>query len=462
LALNTWHFYHPFVRIAYFSPLPPVRSGIADYSIELLGRLGHAHVVDVFVASPAELAVWSEGRGPFRALSAHDFVWRRLRTPYDLVIYQVGNARCHDYMWPYLFRWPGLVVLHDGHLHHARAWSLLHRRREDDYRAELAFNHPDLPPSAGEIGLGGFSGPLYYFWPMLRTVVDSARLVAVHNAQLAADLAVEFPATPVRTIPMGVADPASAAADAREITRARHGLAPEAVALAAFGGLTPEKRLDAVFASLAVARRYDSRVRLLLVGEAAAHYDAREAARAHRVEDLVTMTGFVPDEDLPGYLAAADVVVSLRWPSGRETSASWLRAIAAGRPTIITDLAQQADVPTLDPRSWSVLHAQPTLQAPEPVAVSIDILDEAHSLTLALKRLIGDAPLRATLGAAARQYWQAHHSLARMSDGYASVITEASERPDPSRPLPGHLRPDPAEHASTLVAAFDGVRLFGP
>jgi hypothetical protein len=172
------------------------------------------------------------------------------------------------------------------------------------------------------------------------------------------------------------------------------------------------------------------------------------------------MTGFVPEEDLPGYLAAVDVVVSLRWPSGRETSASWLRALAAGRPAIVTDLAQQADVPTLDPRSWSVLCAQPTAQAPEPVAVSIDIVDEAHSLTLALKRLIGDAPLRASLGAAARQYWQAHHSLARMSDGYASAIVEAGVRPDPTGPLPGHLRPDPARHATTLMAGFDGVRLF--
>ncbi len=135
------------------------------------------------------------------------------------------------------------------------------------------------------------------------------------------------------------------------------------------------------------------------------HFDALAAARALGVDDVVTFAGYVEAEELPAYLAASDVVLSLRWPSARETSASWLRAIAAGRPTVVTDLAQQADLPTLDPRSWTVVHAQPTLAAREPVAVSIDILDEAHSLTLALKRLTTDAALRARLGAAARAHW---------------------------------------------------------
>ena len=45
----------------------------------------------------------------------------------------------------------------------------------------------------------------------------------------------------------------------------------------------------------------------------------------------------------PGRLsAAADICACLRWPTNRETSASWLRCLAAGRPTIVTDLAHLA------------------------------------------------------------------------------------------------------------------------
>ena len=230
------------------------------------------------------------GAAPFNVRSAHDFVWARVRTPYDLVVYQMGNAWCHDYMWPYLFKWPGLVVLHDAHLHHARAWSLLRRLREADYRAELAFNHPALSPDAAEIGLSGFSGPLYYFWPMLKTVVTSARAVAVHNPRLAADLAAEFPGTPVRAIPMGVADP-TASDEAAQAVRRRHGFGADDVVLSAFGGITPEKRIEPILQALAVARRYQSRVRLLLVGQAMPHFDALAAARALGVDDVVTIAG---------------------------------------------------------------------------------------------------------------------------------------------------------------------------
>ena len=67
---------------------------------------------------------------------------------YDLVVYQLGNSSVHDFTWPYLFRWPGLVVMHDTSLHHARAQALLGRLRLDAYRAEFAWNHPGVRPAA--------------------------------------------------------------------------------------------------------------------------------------------------------------------------------------------------------------------------------------------------------------------------------------------------------------------------
>src|SRR5437762_2247438 len=79
------------MRIAWFSPLPPVRSGIADVNAELLPRLERDFVIERF----------DQPR-------AHDFVWRNLRAPYDLVVYQLGNASCHDFIWAYLARFPGL------------------------------------------------------------------------------------------------------------------------------------------------------------------------------------------------------------------------------------------------------------------------------------------------------------------------------------------------------------------
>ena len=445
------------MRLAVFSPLPPVHSGIADYTRELLAELGARHAVDVFVGSRDELAAWPAGRAAFAVRSAHDFVWAAVRTPFDVVVYQMGNAWCHDYMWPYLFAYPGVVVLHDGHLHHARAWSLLRRQRHAHYRAEMAFNHPELPPEAAEVGLSGFAGPVYYQWPMLRAVVSSSRMTLVHNERLAADLAGSYPGSRIEPVSMGVAEPLAAPAQVAA-ARARCGAGPETILVAAFGAITPEKRIEPLLQAFAIAHRYQPTLRLALIGQRMPHFDAGRLAEELGVGDHVAMPGYVSDSELPAFLAAADVIASLRWPSARETSASWLRALAARRATIVTELAQQSTIPTLDPRSWTVADAGPT-PTPAPIAVGIDILDERHSLTLALKRLVTDPGLRQRLGDAARAWWAAHHMVDQMARRYDALLTEAAATAPPDIQLPGHLRPDPGAFARALIRGIPGAQV---
>src|SRR5215207_7812668 len=123
-------------RLAWFSPMPPVRSGIASYSAEVVTHLQHDYDIDVYVDVSGVGLAPGEARIP-APRSAHDFVWRHQKHPYDLAVYQVGNSSHHDFLWPYLFRYPGLAVLHDGHLHHARAAALLRQNRAGHYRAEF-------------------------------------------------------------------------------------------------------------------------------------------------------------------------------------------------------------------------------------------------------------------------------------------------------------------------------------
>jgi hypothetical protein len=154
----------------------------------------------------------------------------------------------------------------------------------------------------------------------------------------------------------------------------------------------------------------------------------------------------VPDAELDRELASADVALCLRWPSTGETSGSWLRCLAAGRPTVLTDLVSTIDVPSLDPRSWSVLDGRAAAEPARPecaVAVSIDILDEEHSLRLAMRRLARDAALRDTLGANARAHWAAHHTLDVMTRDYERALENTMAVPQRvHRELPSHLLAD--------------------
>jgi glycosyltransferase involved in cell wall biosynthesis len=429
------------MRIAWFSPLPPDRSGIAAYTAEVTPLLApHLRALDLYTAD------------------RHDFPWRHRRDPYDLTVYQLGNSEAHDFMWAYLFRYPGLLVLHDAQVHQARALWLLRRLapRLDDYLAELAANHPDAPVGLGHLFAAGLGGQLYRLWPMVSMAIRASKLTVVHNAHLAARLGREHPDAAMRHIEMGVADPLGSgtippafdavSADGQTIRRG-HGIPDQACVIGAFGGLTPEKRIPELLQAMAASPRPD--VHALLVGQPAAHYDVHADIGRLGLASRVHVAGYVPDAQLPAYLAASDVCWCLRWPSNGETSASWLRCLAAGKPTLMTALAQLRDVPTLAVNAEGVATVSTSVDA---VGIAIDPADERRDIGLALEALTRDPALRAVLGANARARWARLHTLPHMAAAYVQAIDDAARRPTPAPSLPAHLLDDGTGTARRILS----------
>ena len=497
------------MRLAWFTPLAPVRSGIASYSAMVLPALAARHEIALFVGDDVWTARRPQARvgvdgfaaadsawGPIR--SAHDFAPLHQARPFDLVVYQLGNAGCHDHMWAYLTRYPGLVVLHDAQLHQSRAHALIARGRADDLRAELRFAHPDAPAGVAEWILAGLGNPGAPIWPFTSVPLASARAVVVHFPALAEELRAAWPGLPVEVVRHGAPDlrsppnfqrpttnhqgtpndqlpTAPADADPSQAWESEVGSSLEVgpwqlevpadaggrpLTFAAFGLVTPEKRVPQMLRALAAIRGAVPAVRLRLVGGETPHYDVRADAKAHGVADLVEVTGWVGDGAFDRAIQDADVCLCLRWPTNREASGPWIRALAAGKPTVINDLTHLVDLPTLDPRTWTVQVASPAAadatrvwRREEAMAVAIDILDEDHSLALAMRRLALDAGLRADLGAAARRHWAAGHTVEHMADDYERVIRAAIAAPvQPGRALPPHVTADGTALARRLAA----------
>ena len=502
------------MRVAWFSPVPPVRSGIAGRSAELIEALRQrGTAIDVYVESPplvrartAAASVDHVAAVPIRDVhSAHDFVWRHRQHPYDLTVFQFGNSSHHDYVWPYALRYPGLVVLHDTHLHHARAALLLREKRVAEYRAEFTWNHPHASPDLAEIAIAGFDSSLYYEWPMVRALVETSRVVAVHGEGARTELLqslnhhITKSADQIVSIRLGEGEVLSdeAAEASRHRVRGALGLADDTIVFGIFGGLTPEKRIPQALAALKAVLPHAPDARLLLAGAPADHYDVRADIAAQGIENRVVITGYLAP-DVTAHLAACDVTLNLRWPTARETSGPWLRALAAARATVITDLVHHADVPSLDPRTWGVNvcgtrnagrgargenevanpsisaspardsasrtpHPDSASRTPHPasrlaereaVSVAIDILDEDHSLRLAMRRLATDAGLRAALGRAARAWWQREHSVEAMVDDYLWAMARAVEQTAPRIEVPAHLRDDGDRALRELIEPF--------
>ena len=428
-------------RLAWFSPVPPDRSGVARYSADLLPALARDRVIDVFT-TPAAAHPPAGAAGLF---DTQDFHGRQRAEPYDLIVYHLGAAQRHDDVWPCLFRHAGLVVLHDDNLHAARARMLLAHGRAGDYRAEFACNHPGAPAAVADLGVSGRLGALTRLWPMRQVVLDSARALLVHNAWLAARIREEAPALAVAAVEPGVPE-APRQRDARAAVRRRHGVPADAVVFAATGDLTPARRSSRMLRALAALPGGAPPWRLMLCGEPADADGLLAEAQSSGVDHRVIVTGRIAAGELPAYLAAADVGVSLSWPPARTVSAAWLRWLAAGKPTIVTDLVHAADVPVLDPRDWTVAGRPAARDAAgrqtDPVAVAINILDEDHSLALAVARLAADRALRAELGRAARSLWAARFTLDRMAAGYERALENACRATyDETRRgrLPAHL-----------------------
>ena len=442
--------------------MPPARTGVAIYSTDLVAALQPQHEIDVFVDEPVAAAART---GPAAGLtssgihvrSAHDFVWRHHRQPYDLTVYQLGNSSAHDFLWPYLFRYPGLAVLHDARLHHARAAALLRRGARGEYRDEFAASQPSTSRDLAELAIAGFDNHLYYQWPLSRLISRASRLTAVHAPAVADELREASPEALIETIRLGHGRPVGRArlAEASARVRTRHGLADDAVLIGVFGGLTPEKRLPRVLAAFAALLPYAPAARLLLVGAPASHYDVAADVERLGMAAHVTITGYVEDDEMfTDYVAASEVSVNLRWPTAREVSGPWVHALAAGRATIITDLVHMSHVPALDPRTWRTNHVSSALHAPEPVTVAIDLLDEAHSLGLALRRLATDAGMRARLGCAGASFWQREHSMAAMLADYERILQKAMRTPAPRPALPRHLSANGTERLEELMRPF--------
>jgi glycosyltransferase involved in cell wall biosynthesis len=425
------------VRLAFLSPLPPSLTGIADYSAEVLALLARRHQIDAFHAQPTVEGLPSS----VTARPVADFLPRHRERPYDVAVYQMGNGPAHEFLYEPLLRVPGLLVLHDLVLHHSRARHFLAspaaRAYADDpssaalreaarpalqaYADEVAYCHPSTGTRLAEAHLTTTGSLLPYAYPLFRIPVEASRLVAVHNDFMAAAIREEVPSAQVVRIPMaaGRVDVPEADVPTR---RAGLGLQPDDFVVGCFGLLTPEKQVDTVARAVARASSARPRVRLLLVGPVPDRDRLEKHLARLGVAERTVITGRVPLEELPAYMEAVDLVVHLRYPTARETSAALLRVLAQGRPVVMSDHEHLADVPS-------------------DAVVRADLVDEEGDVTRAILRLVENAPARRALGAAARDFVRREHAPERTRAAYEEAIEKARSLDPPAHePWPAHLR----------------------
>jgi len=158
------------LKLAYISPLPPLHSGIASYSSELLPELCHYYDIDVIVDQDFVEDKWITDHCGI--VDVHTFQQNKDR--YNRVLYHFGNSKFHKYMFSLLFDIPGIVVLHDFYL--SSVLSHMSTEEPDRYSLEdeLFYSHGNAPFSRH-----GYEWTMEY--PVNKKVIDCAKGIIVHS-----------------------------------------------------------------------------------------------------------------------------------------------------------------------------------------------------------------------------------------------------------------------------------------
>jgi glycosyltransferase involved in cell wall biosynthesis len=325
------------VKILWASPLPPARTGVSDYAVELLPELARSAAVRV-VAPPG----WET---PEEWPLGAECVFVSVDTVPDtdeIQLLHLGNNPHHQWLIERIGQPRTVVVLHDLVLHHLLVEATLALGREDRFAELLLEGHPEAAAlvAGRSVGVTGRRDP--FLFPARKALLSRTRAFVVHSRWAERLVAAEFPEASVARVGLAVCDPGTV--DRNEV-RGRLGLGPDEVVVMHLGFLTPEKGMIEILEAVGAARRVGISARLVVVGEGAVLGPLSAAASSIDVHDAVTTTGWIPADEFVTVPAAADLGVVLRTPSAGETSAAVLRFLACGTPVAVSGLRQFLEWP---------------------------------------------------------------------------------------------------------------------
>lgn len=428
-------------RIAYCSPVNPAASGISDYSEELLPYLGQYADVTLYLAdglrpNNPDLVRSLELR-PLRRLERD-----QRRQPYAGIVYHIGNSPVHADIWRVAQRLPGVVVLHDFVLHHFMLWYAANVQRDVQcYVRDMQQRYGAEGAHVAQLMIRGRFTDAAFRFPCCEPVLTAARGLVAHSRYVQTQVQALRPALPCVVVPMGV--PLPPMIDRAE-ARARLGLPQNALVFASFGHINAYKRLEAVLRAVLELRHEWPDLCYILVGSLSPHYDVASFIQRMGLEDTVTVTGYVPRPVFNDYVAATDICLNLRYPTGGETSASLLRLLGAGKPTLVSATGAFAELP------------------PD-VAAQVDPDASEEDLILAYCRLLARRPdVAAALGMRARAYVAREHSLDRAAQGYARFLARLYGWQTVQRWRPAPLWRVTAPEGTGYVASAQSVPIAPP
>jgi glycosyltransferase involved in cell wall biosynthesis len=386
------------MKIALFSPLNPVISGISDYTEEMLAEMAKDLEIHLYI---------DKGYQPVKPEIVENFPIipfdRMTFDPgkYDEILYHMGNSYVpHRYIYEALKEFPGIVVLHDylfqgfyAEKYFAdkdfESYALLQEKYYSDKGRRIARHIADrLPDPIWDIEEG-------IEYPLNEEIISHAKALIVHSDFVKRKISGRWDIS-IETV--NHHGHRLKTFDNKKI-RSGLGISDDEILIISTGFINRNKRLH--ISIPAVCELNMPGVKYLVVGK-----DGSNLLR-HIVDESnknIIIKGYVPLEELEGYISAADICINLRHPTMGESSGSLMRMMGRGKPVLVTDCGSYSDLP-----DYTVLK------------IDADI-DEKEMIKRCLQELIRDRDFRCSLGREARAFMESECGIEKCAGEYVRFI----------------------------------------
>lgn len=391
-------------RLAFVSPLPPEKSGISDYSAELLPELARYYDIDLVAGVKDVACEWISANFPVS--TAENF--EEKAGDYDRILYQMGNSTFHEHMVGFIEKYPGTLVMHDFYLSNLFSYLDNTGATKNLYEKALYYSH-------GYKGLiermAGYDESILKY-PANKWMLDHADGVIVHS-EYAISLAEKFYGKNTAEIFYHIPQLRKFNGDSitRREARQKLGMKDGDFLICSFGIMGPYKlndRLLSAWLSSGLAAKRSAF--LVFVGENnKGEYGSSllKKIKASPCRERIKITGFADYRLYEYYLSAADAAVQLRTNSRGETSRAVLDCLSRGVPVVLNAHGSSAEYP-------------------DDVAVKIpDDFSDAE-LAGALESIENDPARREFFCRNSKDYVRNVCSPAKIAEAYADAIEKSA------------------------------------
>lgn len=335
------------MKIGYCSPFNPIKSGISDFSEELIMELKKYAEIDIFYdKQPSKKEIIDN----FKFINIKELGKEEVCSKYDSIVYHMGNnVEYHKCIKDAFMEQPGILELHDFSLHNYLAGDTYVHNDIEKYINCVRYCHGERGVRIVQNFLDGKTRAPWETHALELTVnkhlVDIAKGVIVHSDMAKQMIKGIRPDVPVINIPLHTPDIIENYEEAKSHAKVKLNLNQKTLVLGSFGYATRAKRILETLEALSIYYKKNSRnFHYFIVGKVDG-IDVDSKIRELSLENNVTVTGFTELEDFKMYMSACDICMNLRYPTHGESSASLHRMLGMGKPVIVSNIGSFEEYP---------------------------------------------------------------------------------------------------------------------